>query len=86
MENLKKAADRFRDAHEDFLGPGSPYATGYGMDPARKGPLGILVVAMSDDAREQDNLVRDAREKVPSTWEGFPVYFQARSIPTKRRS
>jgi hypothetical protein len=84
MENLQKACDRFKEAHEDFLGPNSGYATGYGLDPARKGPNGILIYAMSNDVRQQDDLIRSARETLPPSWEGFPVYFKGMSIPVAR--
>ena len=77
--DLTKALSRFSAAHAEFLG--CNYSTGYGLDPERKGPTGLIVFAMSDDVAAQQTLLNAAKETLPSTWEGHPVYVKAMSIP-----
>lgn len=76
MENLQKACDQFRDSHKDLFSANSGYTVGYGLDPARRGPNGIIVYAMSNDLRQQDEMIRTVRSSLPPNWTGFPVYFK----------
>lgn len=73
---LQKSCDVFRTHHQSFLAPEPRYSVGYGVDPARKGPTGIVVHVTSADVQEQDKLLQAAREKLPAQWDGFPVYYK----------
>lgn len=74
--DLKVAADKFKTSHSQLLSADSRLSVGYGLDPSRKGAQGIIVHVMSNDTREQDDLVKNTRDKLPPSWEGFPVYFK----------
>lgn len=81
MDNLKKALDRFNDTFQDFLNSGSGFSAGYGLDPDRKGPNGIIVYAMHDDENFRSTLLRTAKSTLPASWETFPVYFKGTPVP-----
>lgn len=80
MENLKLAVETFRSSHTDFLST-NDYSLGYGLDPARKGVVGIIVFAMSDDDGERVALFTRAKETLPTKWEGHPVYVKGTARP-----
>ncbi len=81
MDNLKKALDRFRAAHETFLEQDSGYSLGYGYDPERRGAPGIIVYAMNDDEESRTSLLIKAKKELPDSWEGHPVYLKGMSVP-----
>lgn len=84
MDALKKALDRFRIANEDFLGSDPGYSVGYGLDPQRKGPPGIIVFAMHDDENVRNDLVAVAEGALTEDWEAFPIYIKGMSLPFAR--
>lgn len=82
-QNIKKATDRFKEAHADFFSTEN-YSVGYGLDPKRSGPNGIIVYAFDDEVDRQITLVSEAKNALPGNWEGIPVYIEGRSFPYKR--
>jgi len=86
MEATEKIISRFRSAEAALLSSTS-FSVGYGMDPDRKGPVGIVVYAMSDNLSERSRLLEEARAALSPTWEGYPVYFKGiPAIPAPRIS
>ena len=82
-QHIKKATDKFKDAHKNFFSA-DRFSVGYGFDPKRSGPPGIIVYAFDDDVDQQVLLVSEAKNTLPSTWEGVPVYIEGRTFPYKR--
>jgi len=82
-QHIKKATDRFKEAHANFFST-EHYSVGYGLDPKRTGPVGIVVYAFDDEVDRQVLLVSEAKNTLPSSWEGVPVYIEGRFFPYKR--
>lgn len=84
-QDVKTVADSFKSAHANLFSGKDHISVGYGLDPARQGPVGVIVYVLEDDDKARWELLSEVRSSLPKTWEGVPVYVDGRTFPYAQR-